>query len=387
VKRIFLVAGEPSGDTLGARLIDALRERSGDLELAGIGGQRMTEQGLVSLFPMEDLSLIGFVEIVPHLPRRIRRMGETVAAVEAFRPDAVVTIDSPGFNLRLQRRLKGRGTLRIHYVAPQVWAWREDRARHLATDLDHLLTLLPFEQPFFERHGVPTTFVGHPVVEEVSGAGDGQAFRRSHGVGPEEVLLCLLPGSRRSEVSRHLPVMAEAVERLRTRVPDLRTVLPTLAARAAEVERLASGIRPAPIIVSERATRFDAYAASRAGIAASGTISLEVALAGLPTCTVYRTGALTAWLARRLITVPYVNLANLILGRGVVPELLQDDLTSGRLAEVVGSLLLDEAARSSQRAALEDVGRRLGADHRPSPSRRAADAVLQITEQQPRRGP
>ena len=378
MSRIFLLAGEPSGDMLGARLMAALGARAPDVELVGVGGPRMVELGLDPLFPMDELSLIGFVEILPHLPRLVRRMRETVAAIDRLRPAVVVTIDSPGFNLRLQRRLAGHGAIRCHYVAPQVWAWREGRARHLVRDLDHLLALLPFERPFFERYDLACSFVGHPIVEEVGEAGDGGRFRAAHGIRADAPLLCVLPGSRSSEVRRHLPVIGATVERLRRRIPDLEVVLPTLDARLEEVRALVAGFARPPLIVTERAARFDAYAASRAAIAASGTISLEVALAGLPYCTIYRTGALTGWLARRLITVPYVNLANLILDRGVVPELLQDACTPERIAAAVLPLLEDEAVRSAQTTALGEVAARLGAGRGPTPSERAAEAVLEL---------
>ena len=375
---IFLLAGEPSGDMLGARLIGALRARAPDLEIGGVGGPRMMEEGLVPLFPMDELSLIGFVEIVPHLPRLIRRMREVVADIERRRPAMVVTVDSPGFSLRLQRRLAGRNLIRVHYVAPQVWAWRAGRARHLARDLDHLLALLPFEPPFLERYGLACSFVGHPIIEEASELGDGAAFRARHGLAADELLLCLLPGSRASEVRRHLPVLGETVSLLHARFPQLRLVLPTLEAREQEVRDLTSGWVRQPLILTERTARFDAYAASTAGIAASGTISLEVALAGLPFVTIYRTGPLTAWLARRLIKVPYVNLANLILDRGAVPELLQDACNPERIAGAVAALLGDEEQRRRQQAALAEVAARLGAEHDRPPSVRAADRILDL---------
>jgi lipid-A-disaccharide synthase len=380
-KRIFLLAGEPSGDMLGGRLMQALRAQAPALELVGVGGPRMVAQGLETLFSMDELSLIGFTEILPHLPRLMRRLRETVAAIDRLHPDMVLTIDSPGFSLRLQRRLAGRKLIRAHYVAPQVWAWRAERARHLTRDLDHLLALLPFEPPFFERYGLACTFVGHPIIEEAGCRGDGAAFRAAHRIDPDHVLLCLLPGSRGSEIRRHLPVLSAAVRLLERRFPALRTVLPTLPARLDEVRKLTSSWQPLPLVVVDPAARFDAYAASRAAIAASGTISLEVALAGLPFVTIYRTGPLTAWLARRLIKVPYVNLANLILDRPAVPELLQAECRPDRIAVAVAALLEDETARAAQRQALAEVGRRLGGGGEPAPSARAAALVLDLLHQ------
>jgi lipid-A-disaccharide synthase len=385
--KIFLLAGEPSGDMLGARLMKALRTRMPGLEIVGVGGAQMIDEGLEPLFPMDELSLMGFVEVVPHLPRLLRRMRETVATIERLRPAVVLTIDSPGFSLRLQRRLVGRDVTRVHYVAPQVWAWHASRARHLARDLDRLLVLLPFEADFFERHGLASIFVGHPIVEEIGGGGDGVRFRAEHRLPAEQPLLCLLPGSRQGEVRRHLPVLVETVRLLRQTRPDLGIVLPTLAVRENEIRALTASLDPPPLIVTGRSERLDAYAACRAAIAASGTVSLEVALAGLPFVTIYRTGPLTAWLARRLITVPYVNLANLIVGRGVVPELLQQHCAPDEVVRAVVPLLDDEAAREEQRRSLAEVAARLGADDPTPPSARAAAAVLDLLSPAPREKP
>jgi lipid-A-disaccharide synthase len=377
--QVFVLAGEPSGDMLGGRLLQALRDQAGDqLEFFGVGGPRMAEHGLASLFPMEELSLIGFTEILPHLPRLAGRLRHTAAEIRRRRPALVLTIDSPGFALRLQRRLGGLSTLRMHYVAPQVWAWRQQRAARLAGDLDHLLALLPFEPPFFERHGLSCSFVGHPITEEAGRQGDGARFRRRYGIAPDAPLICLLPGSRRAEVMQHLPLLGQAIAELWQRFPRVRLVLPTLGGIAPLVKDLIADWRMPPLVLEDRAERFDAYAASRLAIAASGTVSLEAALAGLPLITIYRTGPLTAWLARRLIKVPHVNLVNLILGRPAVPELLQEDCRPERIAATATRLLEDEDLRQQQRAALAEAIARLGAADRRLPSQRAAARVLEI---------
>jgi lipid-A-disaccharide synthase len=376
---LFLLAGEPSGDMLGGRLMAALRARAGDeLRFVGVGGPRMADHGLASLFPMDELSLMGFAEVVPHLPRLMRRMRETVAAIERLHPAMVLTIDSPGFSLRLQRRLAGRGLLRVQYVAPQVWAWHESRARRLARDLDHLLALLPFEPPFFERWGVACSFVGHPIVEEAGRAGDAAAFRAAFAIPPEAPLLCLLPGSRNSEISRHLPVLEATVARLVGRFPDLHLALPTLPAIAPRVREQTAGWRLPVVVVERREQRFDAYAASRLAIAASGTVALEVALAGLPAITIYRTGALTAWLARRLIRVPHVNIVNLILQRPAVPELLQEACAPEPIAAMALRLMTDERLRAQQRADLAEAAAQLAAPGGEPPSVAAARKVLEL---------
>ena len=377
--RIFMLAGEPSGDMLGGRLIRALRAQAGgSLELFGVGGARMRQEGLVSLFPMDELSLFGIGEILPHLPNLARRLRLTAHEIMQRRPDLVLTIDAPGFALRLQRRLSRLPVLRVHYVAPQVWAWRASRAARLARDLDHLLALLPFEPAYFERHGLASSFVGHPVVEEPAGQQDGPAFRRRYEIPPDAPLLCLLPGSRKQEVRYHLPVLKDAVALLWQRMPRLRVVLPTLGHLAAQI-RDEVGRWDVPVLVLEdRWDRFGAYAASWLAIAASGTVSLEVALAGLPLITIYRTGPLTGWIARRLITVPHVNLVNLILSRPAVPEFLQEDCRPELIAASAARLMTDEHLRQEQQVALAEAIRRLGGIEEPPPSQRAATRILQI---------
>jgi lipid-A-disaccharide synthase len=327
---------------------------------------------------MEELSLMGFAEILPHLPRLIRRLRQTAHEIGRRPTDLVLTIDSPGFALRLQRRLRHLPATRVHYVAPQVWAWREGRAQGLARDVDHLLALLPFEPPFFERHGLRCSFVGHPIVEEAGTRGDRARFHRRYEVPADAPVVCLLPGSRQGEIRQHLPILEQTVTRLWQRFPRLRLVLPTLRSVAPMVRELVEPWRITPLILEDRVERFDAYAASALAIAASGTVSLELALAGLPMITIYRTGPVTAWLARRLIKVAHVNLVNLILDRPIVPELLQEDCQPDRIAARAGRLLDDPALREQQRQALAEAAVRLGHGAEPPPSQRAAACVLDI---------
>ena len=382
--RIFLLAGEPSGDAIGGRLIQALRNQApGGLELAGVGGPHMASCGVSSLFPMHELSSIGSIEILVPAPRLWRRLRQIAHEVERRRPDLVLTIDSPGFGLRLQRRLAGRPLVRVHYGAPEAWAWREARAARLARDLDHLLALLPFEPALFRRYGVPCSFVGHPIVEEMDARADGARFRRRYQLPPDAPLLCLLPGGRRSEIAQHLPVLEQAVTLIWRQVSQLRLVLPTRAAMAPLVKRLVARWQLPVLVLEDRAERFDAYAASSLAIAASGTVALEVALAGLAAITIYRTGPLSAWLARRLTRVPHVNMVNLILGRPAIPELLQEDCRPDRIAAAAVRLIGDEALRREQEAALAEAADRLrGSDERP-PSQRAAARILELLADRP----
>ena len=384
-RRIMLVAGEPSGDALGAHLMAALRLRTlGRVEFYGIGGEQMEQQGLRSLFPMRELSVMGLVEVLPKVPRLLARIRETADAARMLRPDALVTIDAPGFNFRLARRLTDAGFPLIHMVAPTVWAWRQGRARRIAKFLDHLLVLLPFEPAWFTPHGLHTTFVGHPVLESGADRGHGPQFRARHGIAADAPLLCILPGSRQGEIRRHLPVFGAAVNRLQARIAGLQLVVPTLPAIEAEVRDAVASWGLPSIVTTLAAEKFDAMAAADAALAASGTVALELALAGTPSVVAYKVNALTALVARRLIKVRYVNLVNIILDRPVVPELLQQDCTPARLAAAVERVMIDRDMRAAQREAITAVATALGRGGDP-PSLRAADAVLHAIEMGPRR--
>lgn len=369
--RIFLTAGEPSGDVLGAALVTALRAKLPTAVFNGVGGPRMEAAGLPSLFPYTDLAVMGLAEIMPRLPLLLRRISETAQAIAETKPDLVITIDSPDFSLRVSRRarrLLGPQTKvkLIHYVAPSVWAWRPGRAAKMATFLDRVLCLLPFEPAFFERVGLSARFVGHPLA----------AIERPQAqpcFDPPTV--CLLPGSRRGEIARHLPIFLNALTALREDRADLRAVLPTLP----HLESLvASSVQGRNItIVANPAAHADALSQSTAALSASGTVTLEVALAGLPQVIAYRVNPLSAEIARRLIRVAHVGLPNLILGREIAPEFLQENCTADRLAAALAPLLEDvehrraqtEAARLLRAALLPPSG---------NPAREAALSALEL---------
>ena len=370
----FLIAGEPSGDGLGGHLMAALKGLCGShVRFSGIGGPRMSEQGLSSLFPMPELSVMGLAEVIPHLPRLSRRLAQTVAEIKARRPAAVITIDSPGFNFRVAKRLKGAGIRLIHYVAPSVWAWRPGRARQVAGFLDHLLALLPFEPPYFEAEGLSCTFVGHPIVESGADKGDGGAFRRRHGIADDDPIICVLPGSRRGETARLLPVFGATLGLLKRTRPRLHAVVPTVGAVAGGVSEAAAGWPVPALVVDSESEKFDGFAASDAALAASGTVALELALARVPAVIAYRVNPLTAWLARRLIRVPYANLVNIVLEREVVPEFIQSDCRPQLLVPAIERLFDGSGAAQTEAAA--EALRRMGHGG-PSPIERAARAVL-----------
>jgi lipid-A-disaccharide synthase len=374
---VFLVAGEPSGDVLGARLMAALKRRTGgEIDFVGIGGPAMAEEGLVSRFPMSELSLLGIAEILPHIPQLRRRIAETVAGIKELNPDVLVTIDAPAFCLRVSRQL-AEIVPRIHYVAPQHWAWRPGRAHDLARATDHLMALLPFEPEFFARYGVDCAFVGHPVVEGGAGQGDAARFRRRHAIPEDSPVLTVLLGSRRGEVRRLLPVFERAVERLHQLIPDLRVVLPTVPHLASQIGAAAEAWPMPTILVEDRQDKFDAFAASTAALAASGTVALELALSGTPSVIAYRVHPVTGLLVKLLLNVRHVSLINIITGRGIVPELIQGNCRPDRIADEIGRLLTDPAARATQRAGFAELAERMGVGG-PSPGDRAAAYVLDV---------
>jgi lipid-A-disaccharide synthase len=377
---IFFVTGEPSGDALGGRLIAALRTRTaGRLRIAGIGGEAMHAEGLETLVPLADLAVVGVAEVLPRAPLILRRVRETVASIRAMRPDAVVTIDSSGFTWRVAQRLRREGERLplIHYVAPMVWAWRGGRARRMARWYDHLMTLLPFEPPYFDRVGLSCSYVGHPVVESGAGRGDARRFRAAYGIGVEERVLTVLPGSRAGEVRRLSPIFGAALARLEGMIGAFRVVVPTVATVAGLVAEAVRAWPGRAIVLRDGNDKYDAFAASRAALAASGSVALELALAGLPMAVAYRTNPATEALVRQVVKVPHANLVNLILERELVPELLGRDCTPERLAATVAELVLDERVRAAHREGYDQAMRRLAIGGTP-PSLRAADCVLDI---------
>jgi lipid-A-disaccharide synthase len=373
-----MVAGEASGDLIGARLMAALKRRTGGaVRFAGVGGELMMAEGIESLFPISELSVMGLLEVAPHVPRLLRRIRETAAVARRLRPNAVVTIDSPEFNFRVAQRLVGAGMPLIHYVAPTVWAYRPKRAEAIAKFLDHLLLLFPFEPPFFEAVDLPHTFVGHPLVEEEIEAADGQAFRARHNILPDTAVVAVLPGSRHSELVRHLPVFERTLAALGARRAGLHLLMPVVSPLVTELKSAVADWGLPLTVVEGKAEKYAAFAASDAALAASGTVTLELAFAGVPMVVAYRANWLTAALARRLLRVPHVAMVNIVLGRGVVPEFLQENCRADRLMPALEHLLADRRARHAQIDAYKESAARLGSGGQP-PSERAADTVLAL---------
>ena len=375
----FLIAGEPSGDRLGAALMAGLKALSPGATFSGIGGPAMAAEGLTSLFPMEELSIMGLVEVLPkylHLKRRIR---EAATAALAAAPAALITIDSPDFCLRVAALVKSaRPDLKtIHYVAPSVWAWRPGRARKMARVIDHVLALLPFEPPYMTAAGMTCDFVGHPVVAEpVATVDQAAAFRAAHGIAPQAPLVAALPGSRRGEVTRLIPPFGAALARVGEVHPGLRVVLPTprhLAPLVAEATGDWPG-RPLILPAPDLASRTAAFAAADVALAASGTVSLELAAQACPMVIAYDMAPLTLWLMRRMARVDTVTLVNLVSETRAVPEFIGQECRADRIAPALLHLLDHGAA--SQHDAMRLTMDRLGRGG-PPPGLRAARSVLE----------
>ena len=374
---IYLIAGEPSGDVLGAHLMRSLKAKSsGPLVFCGIGGERMAAEGLKSLFPYHELSLMGFAELVPHLVKLMARIAQTVEDVKTKAPAALITIDSPGFCKRVVAKLRKEefDTKYIHYVAPSVWAWKPKRAEVFSELFDHLLTLLPFEPPYFEHVGLASTFVGHPIVAETT-AGDGPSFRKRYDLSENTPLFCVLPGSRAGEIKRHLPIFARTITLLSEVYPSLAIVVPVPKHLLEVVKPYFVNCPFRAIVTAHAHDKIDGIAASNLAIVKSGTVTLEVAKARTPMVVAYRVSDISAFIFRRLRLTKLATLVNILLGKEIIPELLQEDCTPLMLATAASNLLTSPARIQEQSAAVDAAFAMLTtANHQPSDI--AADVVL-----------
>ena len=369
--RFFLIAGEPSGDRLGAALMAGLKTLVPGVEFSGIGGPLMQAEGLTSLFAMEELSIMGLVEVLPKYRQLKRRIADAAQAALAAQPAALITIDSPDFCLRVAAVVKAaRPDLRtIHYVAPSVWAWRPGRAAKMARHIDHVLALLPFEPPYMQAAGMSCDFVGHPVVSEDLASPEERALVA--GTGP---LLLALPGSRKGEVRRLCPVFGQTIARLHARHPDLRVALPTLRGVQDLVRDLTRDWVVTPQIITDAGTKRGAFAMADVALAASGTVSLELAANGCPMVIAYDMNRLTLWLMRRAARVDTVTLVNLVSETRVVPEFIGQACRPDLIAPALEALLADPSGQSPAMALTME---RLGKGGAP-PGLRAAKSVLAV---------
>ncbi|MEE9455048.1 MAG: lipid-A-disaccharide synthase [Paracoccaceae bacterium] len=380
-----LIAGEPSGDRLGAALMAGLKEAlNGQVNFIGIGGPQMADQGLQSLFPMEELSVMGIVEVLPKLVGLLARVRQSSDLILNSAPTALITIDSPDFCLRVAKKVKAARPdfPIIHYVAPSVWAWRPKRAVKMARYVDHVLALLPFEPPYMQEAGISCDFIGHPIAtENVASKAEIAAFRREIGVTDGQKLLTLLPGSRASEIARLGPMFREVAQMLRKDMPELAIAIPAVGARVADLQQIFTGMdvsildpRGLSTDIAEKQKRA-CYGASMAALAASGTVSLELAAAGTPMVIAYKVHWLTAYLIRRTIKITTATLVNLVSETNVVPEFLQENCRAELIYPEIKTLLMSKSHADAQIVASRDVMVQLGRGGDASGAR-AAKSVL-----------
>lgn len=372
-RRIGLIAGEASGDALGAGLIQHLRSALPDVDFVGVGGPRMQAEGFESLYDMDRLSVMGFTEPLKRLPELLRMRRALIRRFQQEPVDLFIGIDSPDFNLGIAKALHQSGILTAQYVSPSVWAWRQGRVRGIARSIDLMLTLFPFESRFYADHQVPVTFVGHPLASEIPQPLDREKARAELGLEQEGQMLALLPGSRSGEVEHLLPPFLATAERLRHRNPGLHFVI--AAASPALRQKIASRVPADLAKVVEGDTR-RVIAASDAVLAASGTTTLEIMLLGRPMVVAYRLGGVSYQIAKRLVKTPYVAIPNLLAQRLLVPEFIQDDAEPASLAESLQLLLSDPEHARLQTDTFAELASQLGGDS----SRRAARAVVELLE-------
>lgn len=373
---IYLVAGEASGDVIGSRLMRALKEKVPNCIISGVGGPLMAEQGLQSLFPFQELSIMGIMEVLPHIPRILKRLHETKQDVLLKKPDIVVTIDAKGFSFRLAKRLRKYGFPLVHYTAPSVWAWRPKRAQEISGFLDHLLVLFPFEPPYFEKVGLPTTFVGHPLTEEKFDPSKSKTVRKKFSLTKDEKLICLLPGSRTREITSLLPVFIEALHQLSHTIKNFHVIIPTFPHFKAYIQQEMEKTNLKFSLMINEQEKYQAMVASDAAIAASGTVALELGLTQTPFLIAYKVNSLTAFLLKRLMRIPYACMVNILLNKPLIGEFLQEncrpDLISNHLYEI-----LQKEKNQKLRQDLSTI-KGLLTNENKQPSKFAAETIFKI---------
>jgi lipid-A-disaccharide synthase len=380
---IMLVAAEASGDALGGGLMRALRRRLGPgLRFVGVGGALMQAEGLDSPFDIGELSVLGWIEGLSAYRRVVARADQTAALAAREQPDAAILIDSWGFTMRVAQRLRRHDPklLLIKYVGPQVWASRPGRARILARTFDHLLSILAFDAPYFEREGLPVTLVGNPTLARSMDGADPERLRRHIGAAPDDPILLVLPGSRPSEIARLMPPFGQAVALLKQSHPRLQVVLGVAPSVAEAVRAQAAAWAHPPRLLDGEDLKLDAMRAATVALACSGTVTTELAIAGCPMVVAYRVGNLSAVLIRALIKTPYATLLNIAAGRPVVPELIQQACTGPALARQIAVWLDDPRLRAEQIAAQNVALELMGPRDGPDPSERAAEAVVGLLQ-------
>lgn len=383
-KKFFIIAGEASGDVLGGKLIAEIKSQFQDksnLEFIGIGGTNMQEQGLQSIFDMNELSIMGFVEVVPHIAKLLSRISQTAEAIKKEKPDYVITIDSPDFCFRVMEKLKDfKETKKIHLIAPSVWAYREKRAKKIAALYDLLLVILPFEPPYFSKYNLKTVFIGHPIIENApdfqNKVIERENFRKKFGFYEEDNLIYITPGSRIGEVKKIFPHFIEAINMLKPKLKNLSVVIPAVSKTKHIVEKLAQNFEVKYAIV-EGSEKHSALFAADFALAKSGTNTLEASLYHLPMVVCYKVNFATYVMAKLLLRIRFANLINLILEREVIPELIQQKCTAKEIADNLEKLIKDKNLAQKQIVESKIALKVLGLESL-SPTKKAVAEILSL---------
>lgn len=356
IKKIFIIAGEASGDLLGSKLLREFKNSNLAIEFCGVGGQQMKNYGFESIFPLEDLSVMGFLEVVPHIPKLLNRINHVVAKIIEFQPDILITIDAPDFCFRVLKKLKKTSQFvkikKVHLIAPSVWAYREGRAQKIAKLYDLLLAILPFEPPYFEKYGLKTVFIGHPLIEDAPDFSQKNKinfeFREFYKISNDDKLILLTPGSRIGEVKRIFPEFIDAVNLLKNKIPNIKIIIPIVKKTQKIVEELSKKINVKYFLIEDENYKKMAFSSCDFALAKSGTNAIEISLFKVPLIIAYKINFLTHFIVKKMIKIKYANLLNLIANKEIIPELLQEKCNANLIFEKILELIENKDCAKKQ---------------------------------------
>ncbi len=376
-KKIFIIAGEVSGDILGADLMKSIISKDKSVKFYGVGGEEMQKiNGFKSLFNIKDIAVMGIFEVLKHLCIIKKRIKETINQITKIKPDLIITIDSPGFNMRIVKQIKKQfpNIKTLHYVAPQVWAWKEKRAKKVASLYDYLICFFDFEIPYFTKYGLKTFAVGHTAIKNVNG--NSERFLKTYKLSKNDNVITMLPGSRVQIAKRLLPIYKEVVEKLYKQVKNLKVVMPTTSTSHNFIINEVAKWNIKPLIITTKQDRYDAFVASKAVLSISGTAVLEIAVAKTPVIVAYKLSPLSYMIAKRLVKIKNVSLPNIIMGKQIVPEFIQERCNATLLSKELKKIITNKKYRDGMVKNLEEMNKKI--TQKKAPSDMASDIILKI---------
>lgn len=381
-KKIFLIAGEASGDLLGSKLIRELKLKNPKIEFIGVGGKLMQAEGLISIFPMEELSIMGFLEVLPHIFKLLGRIKETAARIISEKPDIVVTIDSPDFNFRVIKKIKNfKEIKKVHLIAPSVWAYRASRAEKISKLYDLLLAILPFEPPYFEKYGLKTVFIGHPITEDAPDFSKKEIlnseFRKKYKIAESDFVISVTPGSRNSEVKKIFPEFIGAVNFLSEKKSNLKVIIPLIEKTSKLVKEMAKELKVDYFFI-EKEEKKSAFFAVNFALAKSGTNTIEFSLYQVPMIIAYKINVITHFIVKRMVKIKFANLINLILNRELIPEMLQDNCEAKKIFIILEKLISDDNLMQKQIRESNSALKLIGLGSLENPAQKAANEILKL---------